>query len=1080
MDLHDKRNGEKHQLSSNVAVEKDGNEMVGRKGNTNKRIYMKYHPGGYYKEEEKENEGIPYKRNRRPSRTPPSIDGHGVDNREAYHLAKRKKKEKMVNELSAPVLSPSGGGNNPVRDGYGQDSYDGDDRQREGNKWKNNRGDHHHMSERKTYNIRKMGFYPAHRDTSPGEKRNLRSNSIPSSVSLKKGSAAQEDESTADEHTPKNRGSKIYKLKSKGGSSSFMCHPDGRRRRVSPTRRKSFSHSSVETSESFRGGKYAKETTHGNDGSDKRGKHDRRRRSYDADSPYEEEYPMREAKRGEHSPHRYFVEGRPHGAHLSGESIHREDETSSEYRRESTFNKTERNKIHKRGKQSSRSRSAEGHYYSRRKRNYSPPAEEDPPNAYRKKWQRGNYYHGDGDYEKELPPKRNHREGPSRGGSEKLSNDREDPNLKRRKKEYPQNREWREKPLNYHRDEENESATRGEEQKEYYDNHGRREGQRSGKYDRHSNDYSSRKRDRSEMDDGAGIYDQRRYYYPHGEESHPRGGNHMNRLNKWKGDTDDEEQREEFKQHSDQRLHHQFERNSHGDRQNDRNPRRNRSYDRSCDIGSDISMNELNNERMKKKKIIEFVQVDGNVEIELSSDADFTNWVSDDGDVSAEAGVETDAAGVAGGDHRKGSPVRIKFRNSHLRKFVLCRGQLRMGTLPPPGEWSHSFTQKRSVSVCSSDGNTYSYNKYAPSTRNANYKQSEYRQEKHSPISSVGNKYYDVHPSKRRGSHSDRSESPDSFRRNGYMSGKNSVTKYDSKFERRKHIPSVDGEANRRRSSSASAVHDASVECENDREGKFPGGSRRGKDRNKYRGSHHVDDNERFRGGRRGRSRGSSHGSRRFSTSRDATHNTRGDSHMRGRNTPPKISDNRGYNQMERQKDKAHSHAENYERRPPQHGVYAQSGVKVEREGNHRANGKNYGNDTSIREKGEGNRRGAQLTVTTTPTWVNIPELGTIPNYINEIIKNMNSSYEINEPIDMLNLKAGKSFRAPKLLHVVKQMTSTKSFLNFLERRKEAQKKWKMVARNIVHEEFKILSDSISSDVIDAKIKYLTSSLRSL
>ncbi|GAB65808.1 hypothetical protein PCYB_073100 [Plasmodium cynomolgi strain B] len=183
MELNDKRNGEKHQLSTGT-LEEDGNELVGEKGNTNKRIYMTYHEEGEnYKDEEKEDGGgVPHKRNRRPSITSPSIDDHVVDKGEEYHLAKKKKKAKVVNELSSPALSPNGGENNPVSDGDDRDSYYGDRYQGEGNKWKNNRGgDHHHASEKKAYNIRKMAQYASHIDTSPGEKRNLCSDSIPSS-----------------------------------------------------------------------------------------------------------------------------------------------------------------------------------------------------------------------------------------------------------------------------------------------------------------------------------------------------------------------------------------------------------------------------------------------------------------------------------------------------------------------------------------------------------------------------------------------------------------------------------------------------------------------------------------------------------------------------------------------------------------------------------------------------------------------------------------------------------------------------------------------------------------------------------
>ncbi|CAA9987504.1 conserved Plasmodium protein, unknown function [Plasmodium knowlesi strain H] len=1157
MDLNDKRNGEKQQLSSG-AMEEDGNEMVRKKCNTNKRIYIKYHEGEYYKEEENEDGGIPHKRNKRPSRTPPSIDDHEVDKGKVYHLAKNGKKAKVLNELSFRALSTSGRANNLTRDGDDQDNYDGGDHRGKGIKCRNNGGGHDHSHERKMHNMRKMALYPSHTDTSPGGKANLGSNSIPSSVSLKKGSGAQEDESTADEHTPRNRGRKIYKLKSNLGSSPFMFHPDGRRRRVSLTGRRSFSQSSVETSEgNFQGGKYVKEgrgdcqqgASHGSDESDKRckrgerderDKHAKRRGSYEASSPYEDKYLTQEAKRGEHRHHHYVVEGRgrPHGAHRSGESVRREYETSSGYRRESALNKFERNEIHKGEKHSSRrsgspssgrSRSEGAHgrnelgrpYYSRRKRQYSPPSEEDRPNTYREKWQSvkekqdwhkdgRNYYHGEGDYQKELPPKENYRESLSRGGSAKLSEDREDTNLKRRKKEYHKNREWRERPLHPHRDEENESSTGGEEPKAYYDNHSREREQRSGKYDLQSNECSSRKRDRSEMDNEVPIYDQRRHYYPHEEEYHPRGRNHIKLLNKWKGDIDDEEKKEEFKPSFDDRLHDQFEGEYHGDRHNEKNPCRNRRCDKSGEIGSDIFVNELNSERIKKKKKFEFVQIDGNVEIELLYDADFTNWVSDDRGVSEEAGIGRNGDDVVGGE-----PIHIKFRNSHLRKFVLCSNPVGVGKVTPPGEWSHSFTHKRSVSIRSSDGSTYSHNNYAPSSRVANYKQGEYKQNKNPPTSFVGNKYYDVSLLKKRGSHSDRSESPDSFRRNGHVSSKNSVSKYDCKIERPKHISSVDGEENKSRSSSASAVRDTFVECENGREGKLQGGSRWGGDRRKCPRDHQVEDNERMYGGRRGRSRsrnsgrsrsrnsgrsrssnrgrsrsssrGSNRRRRRLSISRDTTHNTHGDSRIQEMITPRKYSGHRGLNGMEREKDKEHSQGENYGRRSPEHAVHAegsksphaQSGMNVEGESNHRRKGKNYGNDTRITEK-DVNRTGAQEKVATIPTWVNVPEFGSIPNYINEIIKNMNSSYEINEPIDMLNLKAGKSFRTPELLHFVKQMTSTKSFLNFLEKRKEAQRKWKMVARNIVHEEFKILSDSISSDVIDAKIKYLTNSLRSL
>ncbi|KJP87483.1 hypothetical protein AK88_02915 [Plasmodium fragile] len=1133
MDLHDKRNGEKHQLSGG-ALEEHGNEMVGDKANKDKRIYMKYHEGKDYKEEEKEDrgKGVPHKRNRRPSRTPPSIGDHAVDKGEEYHLVKKKKKAKIVNELSSRALSPNGEANNPMSYGDDQDSYDRDDHQVEGNKWQKNKGYYHHVSDNKTYNMRKMAHYPSHTDTSPGEKRNLRSSSIPSSISLKKGNAAQEDESTTDEHIPRNKDSKLYELKSKEGGSSFICHPDGSRRRVSPTRRKSFSQSSVEMSDrsftakgkrSFQGGKYAKEgrgshqqeASHGSDVNDKsdtrdtRDKHGGRRRSYDDASPYEQKYPTQEATRGDG----YVVEGRgrPHGAHLSGESVRREDETSSEYRQESTFSKSERNKMHKRGKQPSRSsgsasrgrsRSAGRHSYNRRKRPYSPLAKEDPPNTYKKKFQSGrkkqdwhkdggNYYHGEGEYEKELPPKWNQREGSSRGGSAKLSDDREDPNVPRKKKkEYPQNGQCRgEKSFDPHGGEGNESPTDGKAHKGHYINHSPEKGQRSEKYNLHSREYSSRKRDRSEMDDDDTIYDKGRYYYPHGKAYHARGRNHIKRLNKYRGDTDEEEKEVEFKPRSDQRInHHQFETDYHGggDKHNETNPHRDRSCDNSGDVGSDISVNELNMGRMKEKKILEFVQIDGCVEIELLSDADFTNWLSDDCGVSEEEGVEPDAADLTEGGHVKGDPVHIKFRNSHLRKFVLCSGQFRMGKLPPPNEWSHPSTQKRSMSICSSDGNTYSNNKYAPTTRTANYKQSEYRQEKNSSNSFVGNKFCDVSLLKRRGSHSDRSESPDSFRRNGYMSGKNYRTKYDPRIEERKQIPSVDREANRRRSSSASAVRDELVECRSgDREGEFPERSRWREERRKYTGGHQVDDKERIRDGSRSSScrsgHGNGHGSRRFGESRDATH-------IQEMITPPKFSGDRVFNQIERKKDKTRSHREDYERRSPKHHVHgqrwksphAQSGMRIGREEDHRTNGKYHGDDTRVTKKEEGSRAGAQVTVTKTPTWVNVPEFGSIPNYINEIIKNMNSSYEINEPIDMLNLKAGKSFRTPELLQVVNQMTSTKSFLNFLDRRKEAQKKWKMVARNLVHEEFKILSDSISRDVIDAKIKFLTSSLRSL
>ncbi|CAG9480601.1 unnamed protein product [Plasmodium vivax] len=1236
MDLHDKRNGEKHHLSSG-ALEEVG-QVASEKGSTNKRTYMKYHEGEDYSEGEKEDgRGVPHRGNRRPSRTSRSTDDDAVERGEADQLAKSKKKAKAVNELSSHALSPSGGANNPVSDADDQDSHDGGGHQREGNKWQNERGDHHHASEKRTYHMRKVVPYPSYTDTtSPGGKRNLLSNSIPSSASLKKGSAAQEDESTADEHSPKNKGSKIYKLKSKRGSSSFMCHPDGRRRRVSPTRRSSISQSSVGTSErSFQGGRHAKEgrgrcqreASHRSDRSgrsdgsykhgkrdkrdrrDKRDKHSRRRRSeseeprftssthlkkgelprrragtrrdvssdgscrssgessdngrhrktaiterdnersdgssrghspvvkkdyhdhagrkrhrrsYDDASPYEQKYPTQEAKRGERTPHDYMVggRGRPHGAHLSDESVHREDESSSEYRREAASSKTERNKIRQRGRSASRrsasrrsasrrsasrrsasrrsasrrsaisrsasrrSRSAERHPYSRRKRHYRLPAEEDSPNIYRKKYQSGKerqdwhkdggyYYRGEGEYEKDLPPKGNHRgEGPSRGGSAKLSDYREDPNLQRRTKEYPQSREWRERPLNPHRDEGNESATEGEEQKTNYHNYGREKGQRSGRNDLHQNHHSSRKRDRSEMDDEAATYeqaDQGRHYYPPGEAYHARGRNPNKRLNTYKGDSDDEE-KEAFKPRPDQRLPHRFERDWHANRRNE-HPRRNGSCEKNGDVGSDLSVNELNFGRMKRKEVAEYVQVGGSVEIELLSDADFTNWASDHS--GGEAGGEAANGGVeVEGDHRNGNHTRINFRNCHLRKFVLCGDQLRMGKLPP--------TKKRSVSVCSSDGNAYSHNKYAPPTRIANYKQSEYRQEKNPATSPVGNKYCDVPLEKRRGSHSDRSESPDSFGRSGYMSGKNSGTKNDSTIERRKQVPSVEGEANRRLSRSASPVRDALVERESGREGEFPGGARRGEDGSKFIGGHQVDHNERIRGSSRGSSRGRSRGSSRGSTF-GAPHNAHGDGQTQEMIPPPRISDHGGVNQIEGEKDKAHSHGENHERRTPQHCADAHSGIKAKGEENHRADGKNDGDDTLITEKEEGNRAGAKVKVaTTTPTWVNVPEWGTIPNYINEIIKNMNNSYEINEPIDVLNLKAGKSFRVPELLHLVKEMTSTKSFLDFLERRKEAQKKWKMVARNIMHEEFKLLSDSISRDVLDAKIKFLTSSLRSL
>ncbi|ETW43184.1 hypothetical protein PFAG_02484 [Plasmodium falciparum Santa Lucia] len=92
----------------------------------------------------------------------------------------------------------------------------------------------------------------------------------------------------------------------------------------------------------------------------------------------------------------------------------------------------------------------------------------------------------------------------------------------------------------------------------------------------------------------------------------------------------------------------------------------------------------------------------------------------------------------------------------------------------------------------------------------------------------------------------------------------------------------------------------------------------------------------------------------------------------------------------------------------------------------------------------------------------------------------MSSTYKVNENIDLLNLKERKSFRIPKFFHFIDNITNTESFLNYLQKRKEASRKWKIIARNILHKEMQLLLETIHYDKYENKIDFIINSLKSL
>ncbi|SOV76441.1 conserved Plasmodium protein, unknown function [Plasmodium sp. gorilla clade G3] len=109
-----------------------------------------------------------------------------------------------------------------------------------------------------------------------------------------------------------------------------------------------------------------------------------------------------------------------------------------------------------------------------------------------------------------------------------------------------------------------------------------------------------------------------------------------------------------------------------------------------------------------------------------------------------------------------------------------------------------------------------------------------------------------------------------------------------------------------------------------------------------------------------------------------------------------------------------------------------------------------------------------------------VSDLNDFPEYINNIINNMSSTYKVNENIDLLNLKERKSFRIPKFFHFIDNITNTNNFLYYLQKRKEASRKWKVIARNILHKEMQLLLETIHYDKYENKIDFIINSLKSL
>ncbi|SBS96373.1 conserved Plasmodium protein, unknown function [Plasmodium malariae] len=530
------------------------------------------------------------------------------------------------------------------------------------------------------------------------------------------------------------------------------------------------------------------------------------------------------------------------------------------------------------------------------------------------------------------------------------------------------------------------------------------------------------------------------------------------------------------------------------------------SYDNMHEYYSDYTSDDLEEKKKKKKREIQYAQIEPIVDIEVGPEVEFTNWTKYESNCS----------------DKEHFSINLKFRNSSLRKFVL-NNEFEYKKINSSYEKDNDvlYVKKNSIKGLSPDAKKYSNKFNAPSSiyNSENKKEDDGGQRtKLEPCytpnndngnnGNSGNSYCnncsDTGGKKRRGSRSKHSSPPNDL--NAHTYGSNNINNYikcNGSVRKGTGTDSAYMNINKHNEdySSPNKVPCKEEKCCTNNMGKE---ERVGNERKK---GNTTSKKNKVSGG--SSSVGRSDGSRGSNVDSSSGNNNNSATTLRmGLAHDDACSlDSEKFRMYEKKNDPYSKNKEesNMHKMPQGYCKKLQGRAiemkkeeqeEIEQQQHKQKQGerdRNYHLDEKKEDDYLKNKRSSMeddihslVPNNTTYAPVNnitsitscMKEFENLPEYIKNIINNMNSSYEMNEDIDMLNLNSVKSFRIPKFSILADHITNTNNFLKFFEKRKVAKKKWKNITRNILRQEFEILSFSVSYHVNEAKIDYITNSLK--